>query len=95
MCGLSSSDPSQELTCSFEHGNEVPGALNVRNFIMRSFTAAAQSEAGTVFFRSNIGVVGSNPTRSMDVSVCLFCVFIILCVDSDFARADPTSKETY
>jgi hypothetical protein len=37
-------------------------------------TAAARSEAWTVFARSDAGIVGSNPTRGMDVCVRLFCV---------------------
>jgi hypothetical protein len=32
--------------------------------------------------RSNIGVVGSNPTQGMDVCVRLFCVCVVLCVGS-------------
>jgi hypothetical protein len=36
-------------------------------------TVAAQSEAWTVFSRSNTGVVGSNPTQGMDAFV-LFCM---------------------
>jgi hypothetical protein len=30
----------------------------------------------TVFTRSNIGVVGSNPNRAMEVSVCLLSVIL-------------------
>jgi hypothetical protein len=36
-------------------------------------TVAARSKTWTVFARSNIGIVGSNPTQGMDVCV-LFCV---------------------
>jgi hypothetical protein len=46
---------------------------------------AARSEAGTVFARSNTGVVGSNSTRGMDVSVRLFCVCVVLWVGSGLA----------
>jgi hypothetical protein len=42
--------------------------------------AAEQSKAWTVIARSNAGVVGSNPTRGMDVCVRLFCVYVVLCV---------------
>jgi len=35
---------------------------------------AAQSEARTIFGRSNTGIVGLNPTRGMDV--CPRCVFL-------------------
>jgi hypothetical protein len=44
---------------------------------------APRSEAWTVFARSNAGIVGSNPTQSMDVCVHLFCVCVVLCVGSD------------
>jgi hypothetical protein len=44
------------------------------------------SDARTVFSRSNTGiVVGSNPTRVMDVCVCLFRVCVVLCVGSGLA----------
>jgi hypothetical protein len=32
-----------------------------------------------VVARSTTGIVGSNPTRVMDVYLRLFCVFIVLC----------------
>jgi hypothetical protein len=32
---------------------------------------------------SNTWIVGSNPTRGMDVCVHLFCVYVVLCVGSD------------
>jgi hypothetical protein len=38
---------------------------------------AARSKASTVFGRSNIGIAGSNPARSMDVLPRFFCV--VLC----------------
>jgi hypothetical protein len=37
-------------------------------------TVAARSREWAVFARSNTRVLGSNPTRSMDVSVRLFCL---------------------
>jgi formate hydrogenlyase subunit 3/multisubunit Na+/H+ antiporter MnhD subunit len=37
----------------------------------------------TVFDRSNTGVVGSNPTRGMDV--CVYSVFVLACVGSGLA----------
>jgi hypothetical protein len=46
---------------------------------MGPITVAARSNALTVFPRSNTGVVGSKPTRGMDVCVRLFCVCISLC----------------
>jgi hypothetical protein len=45
----------------------------------------ARSKAWAVFARSNTGIMGSNPTRGMDVYVCLFCVFVVLCVGSGLA----------
>jgi hypothetical protein len=39
-------------------------------------TVATLSKTWTVFARSNAGIVGSNPTQSMDVSiVCIYSVF--------------------
>jgi hypothetical protein len=43
-------------------------------------TVASLPKAWTVFSRSNIGIVGSNPTQGMDVCVGLFCVCVVLCV---------------
>jgi hypothetical protein len=44
-------------------------------------TVAALSKAFTVFGRSNAGIVGSNPTQSMDVCiVCVYSVFVLFCV---------------
>jgi hypothetical protein len=48
-------------------------------------TVVARSKARTVFATSNAGSVGSNPTRSMDVCVRLFCVCVVLCVGSGLA----------
>jgi hypothetical protein len=42
-------------------------------------TVAARSKVSTIFARSNIAVVGSNPTRVIDVCVRLFCVRV-LCI---------------
>jgi hypothetical protein len=42
-------------------------------------TVVAPSKARNVFARSNIGIVGWNPTRGMDVSQDLFCVYVVLC----------------
>jgi hypothetical protein len=46
---------------------------------------AARSEVWTVFVRSNTGVVGSNPTWEMDVSVRLFCICVVLCIGRGLA----------
>jgi hypothetical protein len=45
-------------------------------------TLAARSKAWTVFARSDAGIVGSNPTRSMDICLLLFCACAVLCVGS-------------
>jgi hypothetical protein len=45
-------------------------------------TVAVLSNAWTAFARSSTGVMGSNPTRSMDVCMRLFCVCVVLCVGS-------------
>jgi hypothetical protein len=45
-------------------------------------TVSSRSKAWNVFARSNAGIVGSNPTRDMDVCLRLFCV----CVCSDLAK---------
>jgi hypothetical protein len=60
-----------------------------------SLTAAARSEVWTVFACSNIGIVGSNPTRGMDVCVSLLCVCVVLCVAAALRHADPPSEESY
>jgi hypothetical protein len=46
---------------------------------------AARSEAWTVFARSNTAVLGSIPTRGMDVCVRLVCVCAVPCVGSGLA----------
>jgi hypothetical protein len=48
-------------------------------------TVAARSKAWTAFARLNTGIVGSNPSRRMDVSVRLFYVCVVLCVGSGLA----------
>jgi hypothetical protein len=48
---------------------------------------AARSKARTVFARSNTGIVDSNPTEVMDVSVRLFYVCVVLCVGSGLATS--------
>jgi hypothetical protein len=53
-----------------------------------------RSEARTDFSSSNTGVVGSNPTRGMDVCPR----FSVLCCPvrvEVLRRADPPSKESY
>jgi hypothetical protein len=50
----------------------------------------ARSEVWTVFTRSNILTVGSNPIQSMNV--CVYFVFVLVAA---FRRAIPPSKESY
>jgi hypothetical protein len=58
-------------------------------------TVASRSKTWTVFARSKAGIVGSNPTQSMDVCiVCVYSVFVLFCMQVEaLRRADPPSKE--
>jgi hypothetical protein len=50
----------------------------------------SRSKAGTVFARSEAGIVGSNTTQSMDVwcvCMCLFCVCVVLCLGRGLATS--------
>jgi hypothetical protein len=49
-------------------------------------TVAAKCNAWTVFAHSNTGIVGSNPTRGMDICALLFCLCAV-CVDSGIATS--------
>jgi hypothetical protein len=60
----------------------------------RPVMMAAWPKAWTVFARSNTGVMGLNPTRGMDVHVCLCCVCAILCVGSGFVTGWSPTKES-
>jgi hypothetical protein len=55
-----------------KHENELFFGLYIR---LEPITVAACSKARTVFARSNTGIVGSNPTRDMDV--CVYSVFVL------------------
>jgi hypothetical protein len=68
----------KEHVCNFPLPYEVCGL---------QITVAERFKASTVFSRSKAGVLDSNPTRGMDVSVRLFCVCAVL------RRADPPPKE--
>jgi hypothetical protein len=50
-------------------------------------TVAARSKTCTVFARSEVGIVGLNPTRRMDICVRLFCVCAVLCAGSGLATS--------
>jgi hypothetical protein len=58
-------------------------------------TEAERSKARNVFARLNTEIMGSNPTRGMDVCVRLFCVCVVLCRERPCDRADHSSKEPY
>jgi hypothetical protein len=55
-------------------------------------TVVARSKAWNVFARSNIGIVGSNPTESMDICLRFFYVYVYVAA---LRPADPPSKESY
>jgi hypothetical protein len=83
--------------CLFHYG---PVSWNQNLFYERYIqqgptTVAARSKARTVFARLNTGIVGSNPTESMYVCVCLFCVCVVLCVGSGLVTGWSPSKEFY
>jgi hypothetical protein len=48
-------------------------------------TVAATSKAWIVFARSNTGIVHSNPTRGVDVCVCVYSVCVVLFLGSGLA----------
>jgi hypothetical protein len=56
----------------------------------RSITVTARSKARTVFARSNTGVVGSNPTRCIDICVCVFILCSLSTGFIPFQRVLPT-----
>jgi hypothetical protein len=56
---------------------------------------AERSNVWTVFARWNTWIVGSNPTRGVDVCVCVYSVFVLSCVwVAALWRADPPSMES-
>jgi hypothetical protein len=54
----------------------------LKRTLSQPITVVVRSKAGTAFALSNTEIVGSNPTRSIDVCVSLFCVFVVLRVGS-------------
>jgi hypothetical protein len=57
---------------------------------------AALSKPWTAFAFFNTGVVGSNPTRGMDICICVYSVFVLSSVYVAALRwADHSSKESY
>jgi hypothetical protein len=73
----------------------IDGKLYKSTGIYRLITVAALSKASTVFARSNVWIVSSNPAQDMDVCVRLFCVCVVLCVGSGLAIGCLPSKESY
>jgi hypothetical protein len=65
-----------------------------RLYTYRPFTVAARATAWTVFARSNVGIVGSNPNWGMDICVRLFCLRCSVQVAA-LRRTHPPSKESY
>jgi hypothetical protein len=53
--------------------------------IIYNYMYSADHNGRTVFARSNTGIVGSNPTRGMDVCVRLICLYVVLCTGSGLA----------
>jgi hypothetical protein len=53
---------------------------------IKPITVATRSKAWTVFARSNAGIMGSNPTQSMDVFVRLFCISVVLFVGRNHVK---------
>jgi hypothetical protein len=49
-------------------------------------TVATRSKTRTVFAHSDTGIMGSNPTRGMDV--CIYSVFVLSCVQVAALRWD-------
>jgi hypothetical protein len=58
-------------------------------------TVAARSKAQNVFTCPNNGIVGSIPTRSMDVCPGIFCFCVVLYRQLSCDRAVPPSKVSY
>jgi hypothetical protein len=53
--------------------------------LLLPITVVAWSKSWTIFACWNTRIMGSNPTRGMDVCVRLFCVYVVLCVGSGLA----------
>jgi hypothetical protein len=57
-------------------------------------TVAARSTPWNVFAHSKTKIVDSNPTRGMDVCLCLFCI-VLSCVGSGLVMSRSLSKESF
>jgi hypothetical protein len=63
--------------------------------IFHHLLQAVRSKVTTVFARSNVGIVDSNPTQGIDVCIaCVYSVFVLFRVRVEALRwADPPDKE--
>jgi hypothetical protein len=76
--------------------NNLLMTYNIKEIsVIVPITMAARSVAGTVYARSNAGIMGSHPNQGMDVCVRSFCVHVVLCVGRGLATGDHLSKESY
>jgi hypothetical protein len=57
--------------------------VTLSNIVKRSLTAAPHSKAWTAFARSDVGIVGSNPTQDMMFGVCMLCFVVVLSEDTE------------
>jgi hypothetical protein len=58
----------------------IPNARPCENLIChKGNCVTARAKAWTVFVPWNTAMLGSNPTGGMDVCVCLFCVWVVMC----------------
>jgi hypothetical protein len=53
--------------------------INFKDTTVLEADHSGQAVLGIVFARSNVGIVGSNPTRGMDFC-CVYFVFVLFCV---------------
>jgi hypothetical protein len=61
----------------------------------RPITVAKRFKAWTVFVRSNISILGSDPTFGVDVRVLLFSVCAVVCIGSGLETGSSPSKNSY
>jgi hypothetical protein len=61
-------------------------------FVCKPITLTALFKARNIFACSNTGIVGSNPTRGMNMCMRLFCMFLLFSLSSGWRYVDPQSK---
>jgi hypothetical protein len=76
---------SELLTVSLSKLQINVSYISASRVVSLPITVASWFKTSTVFARSNIGIVDSNPTLGMDVCVRLFCVCAVLCAGSGLA----------